>query len=125
MINLPIFAALLFINFRSSSPDKLFPNFSLEKLKHPLYQTSYLNPATDEFGADYRTAIRQQLEFEDFFRFNNFTNTNRTNAEGEKIGSYMPSFDTAGPYNWIPFQCKSSVDYKYESPIVGYINNGN
>jgi len=72
------------------------------------------------------TTGRQQLEFESFMRFNNYTNTNRTiAATGEKLLSYYPTMDTLGPYNWLPLQCKSSVDEKYESPVIGYIINKN
>ena len=33
--------------------------------------------------------------------------------------------DTLGPNNWLPTQCISSVDYKYGSPVIGFIDNGN
>jgi len=41
-------------------------------------------------------------------------------------GKYDPGFDIFGPNNFIPFHCYSAdKTKKYESPIIGYIDNGN
>ena len=36
--------------------DRWYPNFDLEKLKHPLYSTMELNQETNEYYADYETS---------------------------------------------------------------------
>ena len=88
---------------RTATLDKTYPNFSLEKLKHPVYSTAYYQPETDEFGSRYDTALNQQLEFESFMQFNNYTNVQRPTGEvildeegvGKqvKVESYSPVMD--------------------------------
>ena len=38
---------------------------------------------------------------------------------------YDPTMDSLGPTNTMPFQCYTSVDFKYKSPVIGIIKNGN
>ena len=41
-------------------------------------------------------------------------------------GFYDPNLDIFGPNNFIPFHCYSTdTSKKYESPVIGYIDNGN
>ena len=41
-------------------------------------------------------------------------------------GKYDPALDIFGPNNFIPFHCYTAdPKKKYESPIIGYIDNGN
>ena len=43
-----------------------------------------------------------------------------------EVGSYDPKLDAFGPHMFIPFHCYSAdVTKKYESPIIGYIDNDN
>lgn len=125
MIFLPIMLCMMIAGTKSSAPDKFFPDFTLDALRHPLYQTAYLNPETGNFTATFATALNQQKEFEGFMQFNNYTNTKRTLANGTSVPSYLPPFDTVGPNTYVPLQCISSVDYKYSSTVIGIIKNGN
>ena len=43
----------------------------------------------------------------------------------KEVGRYDPQLDLFGPNNFIPFHCYSAdKSKKYESPIIGYIDNG-
>ena len=43
-----------------------------------------------------------------------------------EVGSYDPKLDIFGPHMFIPFHCYSAdKTKKYESPIIGYIDNDN
>ena len=94
---------------------------------------AYIDPDSPDGGAaeaNFETSMQQQLDFEKFFQFAKYTNTNRTVGRDEdgnniKVPSYQPSLDLAGPSSWLPQQCYSSVDYKFLSPVIGYIKNGN
>ena len=94
---------------------------------------AYIDPnSPDGSGpaANFETNMQQQLDFEGFFQFAKYTNTNRTIGKDEdgnniKVPSYQPGLDLVGPSNWLPQQCYTSVDYKYASPVIGYIKNGN
>ena len=129
MIFIPILLWCNFMVVALITEDKQFPNFNLEKLKHPVYNVAYLND-NDEFYADFDTGEKQQLEFEPFMQFMNYTNTERVverleTGEPIKVKSYQPGLDLTGPSNWIPAQCYASVDYKYNSTLIGIIKNGN
>ena len=40
-------------------------------------------------------------------------------------GRYDPQLDLFGPNNFVPFHCYSAyTKEKYESPLIGYIDNG-
>ena len=66
MIGVPIFAMLSFFYIDLVAKTKSYPNFNLERLKHPVYISAPLNPATDKFEATFETSINQQQEFESF-----------------------------------------------------------
>lgn len=103
MIIVPIVCIGQLYYIRSVTTDKTYPDHSLEKLKHPVYSTAYYQPEFDEFGSSYTTALDQQLEFESFMQFNNYTNADRKTdevvlgPEGEeipvKVRSYVPVMD--------------------------------
>ena len=43
-----------------------------------------------------------------------------------EVGSYDPKLDFFGPHMFIPFHCYSADrSKKHDSPIIGYIDNGN
>ena len=48
-----LFTAFFFFAGRQAIKPKEFPEFELGRLKHPLYQTSYLQPEEDIWYADY------------------------------------------------------------------------
>ena len=130
MIAVPLFACLSFTYIMTVAKDRWYPNFDLEKLKHPLYSTMELNQETNEYYADYETSQKQGEQWEGFFQFANYTNGNRKVGVDENgtnifVRSYTPSSDVTGPGNWLPTQCYSSVDYKYNSTVIAYIKNGN
>lgn len=103
MIVVPLVCIGQMVFIRSGGADKKYPDYSLEKLKHPVYSTAYYQPEFDEFGSRYSTALDQQLEFESFMQFNNYTNADRKTdefvlgPEGEeipvKVRSYVPVMD--------------------------------
>ena len=67
---MPIFIAFTFILVAAVAKDKSYPNFYVEKLKHPIYSAAYIDKSESEegtFEAAYQTAMDQQLEFESFF----------------------------------------------------------
>ena len=66
MIFIPLLLWLNFLVVAKITEDKEFPEFNLEKLKHPVYNVAYLRE-NDEFYADFDTEVKQQLEFEPFF----------------------------------------------------------
>ena len=61
-----IFTALFFAGGRAAIKPKEYPEFELHRLKHPLYQTSYLQPEEDIWYADYETGKAQSIEMEGF-----------------------------------------------------------
>lgn len=129
MIFIPVLLWCNFLVVALITEDKEYPDFQLEKLKHPVYNVAYLND-NDEFYADFGTGEKQQLEFESFMQFMNYTNTERVverleTGEPIKVKSYQPGLDLTAPSNWIPGQCYASVDYKYNSTLIGIIKNGN
>ena len=59
MIVLPLLLVLQFFVVSLITKDKSFPNFNLEKLKHPNYNVAYLHEKEDEFYADIGTSLKQ------------------------------------------------------------------
>ena len=66
IILLPAILAFSFFYVGMITKLNEYPDFDLEKLKHPVYNTAYLHE-DDEFYADFNTTTKQQLEFESFF----------------------------------------------------------
>ena len=107
---MPIFIAFTYILVALVAEDRSYPNFYVEKLKHPIYSAAYLDKTESEegtFEAAYSTAMDQQLEFESFFQFANYTNTKRkvgTTEDGDtiKVKSYNPSLDLTAVSSWLP-----------------------
>ena len=79
-----------------------------------MYSTAYVEPletiggdAIAEVTATYDKSMEQQIEFENFFQFANYTNTKRKIGKTEdgdiiKAKSYNPSLDFRGPSFWLP-----------------------
>ena len=59
LVIVPIFCFLTFALIGVTTKAKTYPEFTLEKLKHPLYSTSYYHPEHDKFDADFSTAQDQ------------------------------------------------------------------
>ena len=67
---MPIFIAFTYLLVSAVAEDKTYPNFYVEKLKHPVYSAAYIDYTENDggtFDAAYSTAMEQQLEFESFF----------------------------------------------------------
>ena len=130
MILVPLICIGSFTTSKNLTKVKTYPDYHLQRLKHPCYSTSYYHEQDDAFLADFDTSLKQQLRWEDFFNFADYGNTKRVIGKDDrgnsiKTPSYSPGLDTYGPSNWLPMQCYSSVDYKYASTVIGIIKNGN
>ena len=95
-----LFTALFFAAGRASIKPKEYPEFELGRLKHPLYQTSYLQPEEDIWYADYETGKAQSIEMEGFMQFANYTNMSRKTGrkvivDGERVDEKVRSYDPA------------------------------
>ena len=51
MAFIPIVTCATYFLVDNIADNKTFPDFNLEKLKHPLYQNAYLDTKSDEFFA--------------------------------------------------------------------------
>ena len=101
MIFIPLLLWYNFLTVALITKDSEFPDFDLEKMKHPVYNVAYLHD-NGEFYADFDTSKKQQLEFESFFQFMNYTNTDRVverleTGEPIKVRSYEPGLDIGAP----------------------------
>ena len=47
MVAIPIYTSMTYLNVKIMTQDKIFPGMILDNLKHPIFQTAYLNPETD------------------------------------------------------------------------------
>lgn len=47
-------------------------------------------------------------------------------SDQTEVGTYSQDFDVFGPNNFFPLHCYTTdKSKKYESPVIGYIDNGN
>ena len=53
LIGLPIFIAFTYILVSAVAKDKSYPNFKVEKLKHPVYSAAYYDDS-DGGGGEFR-----------------------------------------------------------------------
>ena len=56
MVAAPILCCASFANIVAVTDTDYYPDFNLEKLKHPLYSTAYYQPEDNEFYADFETS---------------------------------------------------------------------
>ena len=55
MILVPLICVGSFYLVKAIVKIKSYPDFHLQRLKHPLFSTSYYNPELDDFDAEFST----------------------------------------------------------------------